>query len=356
MSRKLHTIGPVPTPMLSDRQGRVMSAVVSSYVGEAAPVASETISALLPVALSSASVRTTLGELAELALVSKPHRSAGRVPTLQGFRVYVDQLLEPRPLGPFEWRDLADSVEFAGAAEGFARSLSRVLSDRSRQLGFAVPPRVDRAVLQHVSFVRLSTDRILCVLVSRDGSSYQRVFPAMRRVGQAHLDRLAAGLNARIAGRTLSSLRRHLLEEAADLRSEADLLLDRAFRMGQVASGSDEPGELLIATWLALLEQPEFRDVERVRTLHAALEENRRLVEVIDRMLVDEGVTVVFGDDLEEAALAGCAIVAAPYGRPGDRCGVLGVIGPSRLDYARVVPLVDSVARLASESTGDGEQ
>lgn len=337
--------------MLSDRQGRVMSAVVSSYVGEAAPVASEKISALLPVSLSSASVRNTLAELSGLSLVAKPHRSAGRIPTLEGFGVYVDQLLSPKPLGPFEERDLEGAVASSGS-EGFARSLSRLLSDRTGLLGFVLSPRLERAVLQHVSFVRLSTERILCMLVARDGTAYQRIFEEMGQGDQVRLDGLASRLNERLAGETLPALRRRLLDEANDLRSEAELLLDRAFRTGETVAGSDDEPELLVASWLALLEQPEFHDIERVRHLYAALEENARLVDVIDHVLREEGVTVAFGDDLGEEALEGCAVVVAPYGNARAGRGFLGIIGPSRLDYSRVVPVVDTLSRLASRRAG----
>lgn len=327
-----------------------MNVVVSSYVGEAAPVASDTISALLPVALSSASVRTTLGELGELSLVVKPHRSAGSMPTLDGFRVYVDQLLEPRGLGPYEERDLAGQLE-SEVAPGLATGISRLLSERTRQMGFVLAPRLERVVMRHVSFIRVSSERVLCVLVSKDGTAYQRIFDQVGRRDQSHLDRLAATLNERIVGQTLPSLRRRLLEEADDLRGESDLLLERALRLGRSASGSEDEGEVLVATWLALLEQPEFHDVERVRALHAALEENERLVEVIDHVLRDDGVTIVFGDDTGEPALKGCVVVAAPYGT-GEHRSTLGVIGPSRLDYARVVPLVDCVSRLATDWVG----
>ncbi len=350
MSSKLHTTTQTASTPLSDRQGRVMSAVVSSYVGEAAPVASDKISALLPVSLSSASVRNTLGELTELSLVEKPHRSAGRVPTLQGFRVYVGQLLEPRRLGPYEERDLADQVTVPGV-ETFARSVSRLLSNRTRQLGFAIAPRLEHAILQHVSFVRVSSERILCVLVGRDGATYQRIVDDFGQRDQSRLDGLASRLNEQLGQETLTRLRSRLLDEQDDLRSEAEVLLERAFRTGQAATGSEDESELYVATWLALLEQPEFHDMEKVRALHAALEENERLVNVVDRVLHEDGVTVAFGDDTGEPALAGCSIVAAPYGT-GERRSFLGVIGPSRLDYARVVPVVGYVSRLANEWTG----
>jgi heat-inducible transcriptional repressor len=152
--------------LLSERQGHVLRAVVSCFVGEAAPVASETIAALLPVHLSPQSVRNTLAELEEIGLVDKPHRSAGRVPTARGMRAFVDQLLPLRELGSFEKRDLSGCLEGGASLD---ESASRLLSERTRLLGFVVPPRFEEMVLRHLSFARLSSERVLAVLVSESG-------------------------------------------------------------------------------------------------------------------------------------------------------------------------------------------
>jgi heat-inducible transcriptional repressor len=333
------------TPILTARQADVLRAVVDGYVAEATPVGCETIVALLPVHLSPASVRNTLAELSRLGLVDKPHPSAGRVPTQLGFRVYVDQLLAPSPLCAAERRDLAGSVREA-PADAIARVASRLLSERTRQLGFVEPPRLDRIVLRHVSFVRVSTERVLVVLISSQGTAFQRLIEEPGRGGQAELDRMAASLNERLGGRTLREVRNLLVGEAAALRSQADWLLERALRTGSAVESIAGEVELVIATRLALLDQPEFHDPDRIRELFEAVETQERLVRVLERVIESGRVQVTFGGEMDEPALRECALVAAPYGREGRPLGALGVIGPHRMDYAHVIPLVDYLSRL----------
>lgn len=344
----LSTEEPRPLPLLSERQSQVLRAVVHSYVGAVAPVGSGTISTLLPVSLSAASVRNTLAELADLGLVEKPHRSAGRVPTEQGFRVYVDQLVDARELGGWERRDLAGSLE-AVASGGLAAAASRLLSERGRGLGFVGAPRLDGLRLRHVSFVRVSRERVLVVLVAESGTVIQRVVEEPGRGDQPELDRMAAALSGRVAGRTLRELRDRLLREAAALRSEAEWLLERALRVDSGAAGEGGEGELVIATRLALLEQPEFHDPERIRELFQAVEDRERLAALLDKLLDRGRVQVAFGSETGEPALRHCALVAAPYGRPDAPLGALGVIGPRRMDYARVIPLVECLSELLTE-------
>jgi heat-inducible transcriptional repressor len=182
-------------PDLSERQVLVLRAIVASYVGEAAPVGSRSISHVLPVSLSSASIRNTMAELSELGLVEKPHASAGRVPTAQGLRCFLDHLV-PRDLDEFERRDLAGSVGTLGP-EAVIQNTSKLLSERTRQLGFVVAPREAGLVLRHVALVRLSTSRVLAVLVSETGSALRRVLEDEESGDQAELDRLAVALNER---------------------------------------------------------------------------------------------------------------------------------------------------------------
>ena len=337
-------------PALSARQAQVLRAVVSGYVAEAAPVGSETVSVLLPVSLSPASVRNTLAELTALGLVDKPHRSAGRVPTELGFRTYVDSLLDPRALAEFEMRELFRALE--GAEDRIVpRVASRLLSECTRQLGFVEAPRLDRLVLRHVSFVRVSRERVLAVLVSQGGSATQRVIEEPGAGDQAELDRMAAAVNARVAGRTLREVRDRLVSEAAALRSQADDLLERVLRPALPLAPEvlDDDPVLVIATRLGLLDQPEFHDPEHVRELFEAVEARERLAQVLDKVLASGRVQVAFGGEIGEPGLRRCAVVVAPYGRADAPLGALGVIGPRRMDYARVIPLVEYLSRLVTE-------
>lgn len=333
---------------LSERQALVLRALVSAYVAEAGPVASETLRVLMPVALSSASVRNTLGELDARGLVEKPHRSAGRVPTEQGLRLYLDRLLGPGRLGPWERRELAGALEESGG--DVVRGASELLSERTRQLGFVVAPRLDRLVLRHVTLVRLSADRVLAVLVSSAGTVYQRAIEEPGEGDQRELERLAQMLNERAAGRTLAEVRRLLEAEAGALRSRAHRLAQRALRLGALVDAPEvAEGDLVIASRRALLEQPELRDPERIRQLFEAVEAKERVLEMLDRVLRDRGVRVTLGAEMADPDLRSFALVTAPYGDAGHPLGVLGVIGPSRMNYARVIPFVDCLSRLVTE-------
>ena len=331
----------------------VLRAVVTGYVGVAAPIGSKTLAALLPMHLSSASVRSVLGELAELGLVEKAHASAGRVPTERGLRLFVDELLPCADLAPLERREIAWRLDGADA-DDVVHVASGLLSVHTRQLGFVVTPRLERLVLRHVGLVRLSSDRVLVVLVSRTGSAHRRVVEIDEPLTQADLDRITAVLSERVDGRTLSEVRERLAREAEALRHQANRLLERAVSVGRraLADQGDLAVDLVIETRLALLDQPEFRDPRRVRDLFEAVETKARLIEVLDRMLEDDGVRIAFGDELEEPSLRRCALVAARYGGPGAGRGTLGVIGPSRMDYPRIVALVGFLSQAIGERLG----
>jgi heat-inducible transcriptional repressor len=328
----------------------VLRAVVAGYVGEAAPIGSKTLAQLLPMNLSAASVRSVLGELAELGLVEKPHASAGRVPTGLGLRLFVDVLLPHADLALFEQRDIAWRLDDVDAGD-VVHVTSALLSRHTRQLGFVVTPRLDRIVLRHVGLVRLSSDRLLLILVSRAGSAYRRVVETSEPLAQAELDKITALLSERVDGRTLPEVREALAREAEALRHQANRLLELAVSVGRRALAEDDDAavDLVIETRLALLDQPEFRDPRRVRDLFEAVETKALLLGVLDQMLEQEGVRVAFGDELEEPSLRHCALVAARYGGRDGVLGTLGVIGPSRMDYPRVVALVDFLSRAIGE-------
>lgn len=336
---------------LSERQRIVLRALVAAYIAEAAPVASAMLSHLLPVPLSSASIRSTVAELRDRGLVEQPHKSAGSVPTPRAIEVFVYHLMEEPQLAEYERRSMRDSFEGVDASVA-VRMASTLLSERAHQLGFVVAPRLTTIRLQHVSFVRVSLDRVLVVMVACSGRVDRRVIDHAGSHDQAELDRIAATLNERIVGRTLAEVRDRLGEELLTLRHRANDLVARALALGLRALDADESGppDLLLGTRLALLDQPEFRDPEIVRDLFSAIETGASLLDLLDRIVSAAGVHVALGDELETAELRHCALVAAPYGRRDEAPqGVLGVIGPCRMDYRRVIPLVDYCSTIISK-------
>lgn len=334
---------------LTERQETVLRALVRAYVGGAAPVGSSVLSHTVPVTLSSASIRNTMAELTELGLIEQPHTSAGRVPTEAGLRRFVDELVDPLSVGDWERRLI--QAELARAdAEGALRVASDLLSRRTQALGFAVLPRLDRVALRHVSLIRVSSERVLVVLVSRSGVAYQRVLPNRGGQDQRQLDRIATELGRRLAGQTLTELRAQLEREAERLRRRAGLLLQGLLAAVQAlaAEATTEP-DVTLASATALLDQPEFHAPERVRALLEALETRQALSAFLERVLDEPGVAVIFGSEVDlpdpGPVLRDCAVVSAACGQ----AGMVGVLGPTRMDYARVIPLVDLFSQLVTE-------
>lgn len=335
--------------LLTPRQAMVLRAVVGAFVGEAGPIGSPTLVRLLPEPLSSASIRTTLLELTQCGLVRKPHRSAGSVPTEQGLRVFVDRLLDPQKLAEMERREIAVELD-AETGDGVMHDASRMLSEHSHQLGFVLSPRLGRIVLRHLSLVRLSQERVLVVLITRTGVAHRRVVVDEDWGDQSELDRVATLLNERIAGRSLEEMRGALAEEAANLRRRAARLAERAVEIGAhaLATLSEPEGDLVVATRLALLDQPEA-DPALLRELLEAVESKRQLVALLDQVLDADGVRVSFGWESDRPGLERCAVVTAPYGAPGAPLGLVGVLGPNHMNYGRVIPLVDFLSHLVTE-------
>jgi len=347
--------GPVK-PALSERQQLVLRAVATSYLADAMPVGSTTLSHSLPVRLSSASIRSTMAELCELGLLETPHRSAGRVPTSSGLRFFVDELLAPGELGSYERRTIDNSFELAESdgADSVVTFVSRLLSEHTRQLGFVVAPRVERMILRHLSLVRLSRERVLVVLISQSGQAHRRVVADPGSGDQRELERIASELSGRVVGKTLEQVRASLGKELDALHEEADRLVRRALSLGlQVIDAErSDASEIVIATRLALLDQPEFNDPERLRELFGAVEARERLIELLENVIGERGASVALGDDLAESGLDHCALVAAPYGGAEAPLGVLGVIGPRRMDFAHVIPLVSYCSLFVTEKLG----
>jgi len=329
----------------------VLRTVVGAFVGEAGPIGSPTLAKLLPEPLSSASIRSTLAELTRQGLVRKPHPSAGSVPTDRGLRVFVDRLLDPQKLAEVERREIAGGFELP-VGDGLMHEASRALSEHTHQLGFVLPPRLGRIVLRHLSLVRLTTDRVLVVLITRSGVAHRRVIRDDGWGDQVELERAATLLNERIVGHSLTEMRALFVEEAQRTRQRAAAAADaaeRAVRIGAQALDIDGEHDLVVATRLALLDPGHAADPELIRELLEAVETQDRLVGLLDQVLDSDGVRVSFGFESDTTGLERCAIVTAPYGDPSAPLGLLGVLGPNHMNYGRVIPLVEFLSRMVSE-------
>ena len=343
---------------LNQRSRDIFRRIVDSYLATGEPLGSRSLSRLLPVTLSPASVRSVMQDLEELGLIYAPHTSAGRLPTQLGLRFFVDAMLEIGDLSEAERRRIETEVKAASHArtlEGALAEATSLLSGLTRGAGLVVTAK-DNARLKHIEFIRLDPERGLAILVAEDGSVENRVVQTPTGLPASALVEAANYLNARIRGRTLTEARTEIETERRAAESELDLLTEKLVDAG-LASWAGLQGEgrqLIVRGQANLLEDlTALDDLERIRLLFADLETKTDVIELLNRAETGEGVRIFIGAENKLFSLSGSSMVAAPF-RDGQQriVGVLGIIGPTRLNYARVVPMVDYTARVISQVVG----
>ena len=331
-------------PELSERQRGVLYTVVEEYIQTAQPVASRFAAEHSGLSLSPASVRALMAELTELQLLRQPHVSAGRVPTERAYRVYVDALLEATLPDSFsaEAQALGDddssvSVVIQRAADLLARTTG--------QVGFYLGRPGNQIVVEQIRFTRVSSDRVMALLVSGRQVVQTRVFGESDCDART-LERVGAKLSSIIGGLTLGAARARLASLIELERALSDQLQRKVYVLGWQSLASSGEAELYLSDRRRLLEQPEFADLERLRELLAALEEKERMMRLLDKVMGAE-MRVAIGAELDDPGVRDCALVGAPLGALG--VGGLGVIGPLRMRYDRVIPAVRYVSRRVAD-------
>jgi len=334
---------------LDQRARDIFRRIVESYLQSGEPVGSRTLS-MSGVSLSPASIRNTMQDLTLAGLLASPHTSAGRIPTHAGLRLFVDGLLEIGDLGAEERREI--DARLAGSGRKFDEALneaSALLSGLAGGAGIVASP-VREAGVKHVEFVALGHDQALAVLVADDGTVENRLMPLKAGVTPSTLQEASNFLNARLRGRPLHEARSEMRTELDAARRELDAAAARLVEDGLAAwSGGQERERALIVRGRAnlLQDREAVEDLERVRILFDDLEQKEQLIGLLDGVSSAQGVRIFIGAETRLFSLSGSAVIAAPYMSGRQRVlGAIGVIGPARLNYARVIPLVDYTARV----------
>src|SRR5438309_5177786 len=342
-----------------DRRSReIFRRIVDSYLETGEPVGSRNISRLLPISLSPASVRNVMSDLEQLGLIYAPHTSAGRLPTELGLRFFVDALMQVGDLNEGDRRSIEAQVAGAGAGksvESVLTEASQMLSGLTRSAGVVLTTKIS-ARIKHIEFVRLEPERALAVLVAEDGQVENRVLSLPPGVPSSALTEATNFLNARIRRRKLAEARLELETALTQDRAELDQLTQKVIAAG-IASwsgGEHDDRQLIVRGHANLLEDLHaLEDLERVRLLFDDLETKRGVIDLLGRAERAEGVRIFIGSENKLFSLSGSSTIIAPYSDGAGRIvGVLGVIGPTRLNYARVIPTVDYAARIVSRMLG----
>ncbi len=345
-------IGLKNTPTLGDldqRNREIFRQVVESFLETGTPVGSRTLSRRLDRSLSPASVRNIMADLEEAGLLHAPHISAGRMPTDRGLRLFIDGLLELGDLGEDERTEIEAHCAAAGRSfEDMLIQASEMLSGLSGWAGLVMAPKLE-APLKHLEFVPLGDGRALVVIVGESGSVENRIIEVPAGLPPSTLIEAANYLNARLRGATLDEARRDILSEIEAQRAELDEVTARVVESGLAIWGGDDQQQTLIVRGRAnLLEDiTAAEDLERVRQLFADLESKKSLIDVLDLANEGPGVRVFVGSESQLFSLSGSSMIVAPYTNSNQEViGAIGVVGPTHLNYARIVPMVDYTARV----------
>jgi heat-inducible transcriptional repressor len=338
---------------LNHRARKILGAIVHEYLATGEAVGSRTVTRRYGIDLSPATVRNVMSDLEEAGLLKQPHTSAGRVPTDQGLRFFVDSLLKVRSLSDKERQELSQRYQIpTDDIESALRESAHVLAELSTHTAVLVTPRPDTDVLEHVEFMRLREGQLLAVLVAKSGQVSNKIISATEAIAPDELERIHNYLNEILAGLTLDEVRARVQKELADERTQYQALEKKALELSQKAL-PDASSDVIVSGQARLLDNVAAGDpaeVEKMKALFRRLEEKRVLADLLERTQLAEGIRVFIGAETNVAELSDFTIVATNYGVEGDGkpLGTLGVIGPTRMNYSKVITLVDFTAQLVS--------
>lgn len=345
-------------PARNDRAHHLLRVLIQRYIREGVPVGSRTLSRDSGLDLSPATIRNVMSDLERLGLVSAPHTSAGRVPTPKGYRVFVDSLIRYKTPKGRAIKELRKQLaEYDDDGDGIARKVSDILSRVTSLAGVVSVPKGDRATLRQIEFLALSDHRVLAIMVINDREVQNRILNTDRPYSESELVRAANFINENYAGNDISEVRARLVD---DLERTRDTMNQAMLDMVSVAQAAidgdaDQKTDFVLAGERNLLDFEELSDIETLRRLFDAFSQKKVMIDLLDRSINANGVQIFIGEESGYSIFDDCSVVTAPYRTEDDRIGVLGVIGPTRMAYDRVVPIVDVTARLLSSALDSGD-
>jgi len=333
---------------LTERSRKILEAIIEDYILTAEPIGSRTISRRQGLSLSPASVRNVMADLEEMGFLASPHPSAGRVPTDKAYRFYVDSLVGLRRIAREEREEIRKRCSLTGKDIGeVLKETSRMLSSISHYMGIVVAPRFTANVFRHMEFVKLGGRRILAILVSQNGTVQNKIIETDEELQFTDLTRMSNYLNDLLKGLTITQVKKRILEEMEEEKIRYDTLLANALKLSQqTLEGTD--AEVFIEGQANILEQPEFADVAKMKEIIRAFEEKGQLLALLERSMAAEGVQIFIGSESHLNRMSGMSLVTSTYVTGKNTLGILGVIGPTRMGYAKIIPIVDYTARQVS--------
>jgi heat-inducible transcriptional repressor len=335
---------------LNERSRQILQAIIEDYTLSGEPVGSRAIVRRGGINLSPATVRNVMADLEEMGYLYSPHTSAGRVPTEEGYRFYLASLLQVRELSSQEQEQIRQHYHFQDLRpEDRLREAGRLLSVASHYAGIVMVPRFTSTVFRRIEFVSLGATKLLVVFVTQSGMVQHKLIEVAESLNRRQLDEATNYLNQEFSGLTIQEMKSRIAQEILHERALYDQLRRRALLLSSEALREELGGQVFIEGASNILDQPEFADLEIMRRLLRTFEQKSLLVELLDKTQQVEGVQIFIGSPNEYSEIEGCSLVTASYSSRYGTTGTLGIIGPMRMPYPMVIPLVDYTAKLVSD-------
>jgi len=341
-----------PVYEFTEREQHILKLLVDHYIEQGTPVGSRTLSKMPGIDISAASVRNVMGDLEHMGLLKSPHTSAGRIPTSAAFRVFVDNLLEVEPPNDSTVDHIRGLLDPSLNDQGLLSVASNYLSGFTKMAGMVTVPRREEKPLQQVEFLPLSDRRVLVILIISDTEVQNRIIHVERDYSKDELSEFARELNEEYLGKPLievrDKLRKDLERTRVNMSQSMQCMIDVAGQVFGPEDSDDEQDSMMLAGETNLMNHAELGDVSKLRDLFDAFAQKRDIFHLLERSVSADGVQIFIGRESGYDALGACSVVTAPYEINGKLLGVLGVVGPKRMSYAQVIPVVDVTSKLLS--------
>ena len=335
---------------LSERSLYLFKTLVEHFIQDGAPVGSRTLSKDLSLNLSPATIRNVMADLEDFGLLDSPHTSAGRVPTAKGYRLFVDSLLRVNDLNSIEVEKIAKELDPGNDFKALMQRTSSMLSDITQLAGVVMLPRTEQSKLQHIEFVVLSGNRVLVILVVNDREVQNRIINTSRTYSASELQEASNYLNDIFAGKDLTYVRANILDELEKTKEQLSQSMQTAMEMAQLAFDYEKSkvnsDELFFSGETNLMDIAELCEVDKLKKLYNTFNQKRDILHLLEQAISADGIQIFIGEESGHDVLDNCSVVTSPYEVDGKILGVLGVIGPTRMHYERVIPIVDITAKM----------
>lgn len=349
--RPVNIIDKADLNMPSHRARRILSAIVDKYIQEGIPIGSKSLSLADNIGLSPASIRNVMSDLEELGFIASPYTSSGRVPTSKGYRFFIDSLLKLQPVEATELERIKKRVNLHESnSRELAISVSNTLSAITKLAGIVTIPKQQVTRLKEIDFIQLSEKRILAIIVMNETEVENRILQMKRDYSKDELKQASNYLNTHYKGRSLSYIKKHLINELMQTKDSVNSLMSDLIDIADQVLDFDESDEYIVAGQRRLMDFHELSDIKKLRQLFDAFKEKQQLLELLDKSMSTSGIQIFIGEESGYQMFDNCTLITTPYTTEDGAIGVLGVIGPTRIAYQKVIPIVDITAKLLGKS------